>query len=288
MLLRPADALNLGFLMLLTVVVVAFSSIIPKAPILVLLYSGLILSQILLVRFRERGRAMHWMYHLIFPTISILAIFDSLEQIVHYINPVDIDPLLIELDHLIFNGHPTVMMEGMLNPLLTDILQLAYSSYYFLPVGLGAVLLIKRDERSFDRSLFLIMFCFYLSYVGYLLFPAIGPRFTLDHLQQTDLRGVLIFDPLYSLLNRLEGVKRDAFPSGHTGIALTVLMLSFRYEKRLFMLFLPFVAALVFSTVYLRYHYVVDVLAGIALTALTLLIGERYYEYREKRINSCS
>jgi membrane-associated phospholipid phosphatase len=50
------------------------------------------------------------------------------------------------------------------------------------------------------------------------------------------------------------------------GIALTVLLLSWKFERKLFRVFLPVVAALVFSTVYLRYHYVVDVVAGVVLT----------------------
>ena len=164
--LRPADALNFFFLVVLTILAVMFRNRLEHAPFLILLYAGLILCQALLMRFRDRGRLIHWTYHLIFPTISILAIFDSLELIVHYINPRDIDPLLIKMDYLLFRGHPTVMLEQITTPLLTDLFQIAYSSYYFLAVTLGAVLLIKKDETAFDRSLFLIMFCFYLSYAG--------------------------------------------------------------------------------------------------------------------------
>jgi len=281
--LRPADALNFFFLVILMVITVIFRHVIDHAAFLILLYSGLFLVQAFLILFREQGRVFHWVYHLIFPTISILAIFDSLEHLVHTLNPQDIDYLLISFDYMLFGGHPTVMMEKIMMPLLTDLLQLAYSSYYVLPVTLGAVLLIRKDEEAFDRSLFLIMFCFYLSYGGYLLFPALGPRFTMTHLQHVELHGLFLTAPLQELLNRLEGIKRDAFPSGHTGVALTVLALSWKFEKRVFLLFLPFVMALIFSTVYLRYHYVVDVLAGVALTALTLLLGDAYYGYWQKR-----
>jgi len=284
-LLRPADALNFLSLTLLTIITVIFSHRIQHAQYLILLYCGMFLIQALLLLFRDKGRFMHWAYHLIFPTISILAIFDSLEHIVHYINPRDIDPLLIRLDYMLFNGHPTVMMERIMTPLLTDLLQIAYSSYYFLAITLGAALLLRKDEKAFDRSLFLIMFCFYLSYAGYLIFPALGPRYTMNHLQNAELQGLLVTGPIQELLNRLEGIKRDAFPSGHTAIALIVLFLAFKFEKKLFWIFLPFVSALIFSTVYLRYHYVVDVLAGILLTALTLFFGGAYYGYWQKRIH---
>ena len=107
--------------------------------------------------------------------------------------------------------------------------------------------------------------------------PALGPRFYLDHLQTTGLQGLLVAEPLHDLLNRLEGIKRDAFPSGHTGIAVVVLYLAYQYKRNLFWIYLPVVAALLFSTVYLRYHYIVDVIAGFGLTLLTILIGEWYY-----------
>lgn len=284
--LRPADALNLIFLFFLTLVTVLFYRKIADPLLLITLYSCLIFLQILLIRTKDRGNFLNPTYDFVFPTVCILLVFDSLGRIVHFINPRDIDPLLIKLDYLLFNGHPTVMLESIMTPLLTDILQAAYSSYYFLPISLGIALKMKGDDKAFDRSLFLIMLCFYLSYIGYMLMPAIGPRFTMDHLQNRALEGLFITAPLQELLNRLEGVKRDAFPSGHTAITLLVVYLAWRFEKRLFVLFLPVAGALIFSTVYCRYHYVVDVIAGIALSLITVVLGEKYYGYRTKNTDN--
>lgn len=280
--LRPADTLNLAFLALLLLVTALFHQTLADPLFLISLYTGLICLQLLLIRTNHHGTISRTVYDLIFPVICILLVFDSLEMLVHSINPKDIDPLLIKLDYLLFGGYPTVMFEKILTPLLTDILQAAYSSYYFLPVILGIVLKQRGDEKAFDRSLFLIMLCFYLSYAGYLLMPALGPRYTLNHLQSRELEGLLITAPIQEFLNRLEGIKRDAFPSGHTGIALTVLYLSWRFEKRLFLVFLPVTLALIVSTVYCRYHYVVDVIGGILLTLITVALGEPYYGYRSK------
>jgi membrane-associated phospholipid phosphatase len=44
-------------------------------------------------------------------------------------------------------------------------------------------------------------------------------------------------------------------------------------EKKLFAVFIPVVTGLIISTVYLRYHYVIDVIAGIALTGLTIALA---------------
>lgn len=281
--LRPADAVTIIFISLLLIITIVFNSAVPNRLLLIPIYSALLIAQFILVKVKDKTRLLRIMYDLIFPVISVLVLFDSLGWVVHYINPADIDPMLIKLDFMLFGNHPTVMLEAVMNPVLTDILQLAYSSYYFLPVTLGIALLKNNQREEFSRSLFLILFCFYLSYIGYIIWPALGPRFTLDHLQMQKLQGFFIAEPIQQLLNRLEGIKRDAFPSGHTGIALTVLYLAYKFKKRLFRIFLPIVSALIFSAVYCRYHYVVDIIAGFGLTGVTIFFGERYYSWWEKR-----
>jgi membrane-associated phospholipid phosphatase len=171
---------------------------------------------------------------------------------------------------------------------LTDILQIAYSTYYFLPILLGVVLKIKKREEEFQKSLFLILLCFYLSYIGYILFPALGPRYAIEHLHEKALEGFLFSENIQKILNLLEGIKRDAFPSGHTGIALLVLFLSLRYEKFLFWILLIPVILLIFATIYCRYHYAVDVIGGVFLTIVTIVIGELYYQFHRVRINGYS
>ena len=275
---RPADAVTIIFLLFLTVLTVIFYRDIPRAPFLVSLYSIFLIIQVVIIKVKHNSRFMSLFYDIIFPVACVLVIFDSLGWLVHYVNPEDIDPILIRLDYMIFNNHPTVILERITSPLLTDMLQIAYCTYYFIPISFGIFLLRNKQREEFNRTLFLILFCYYLSYLGYLLMPALGPRFTINHLQTTELQGFIIAEPIQRLLNQLEGIKRDAFPSGHTGIAVLVLYLAYRFERRFFWILLPVVSALIFSTVYCRYHYVVDIIAGFGLTLLSVLLGEWYYE----------
>jgi membrane-associated phospholipid phosphatase len=276
--LRPADSITALFSFLLLLLTVFFYNKIPSAPYLILIYSSLIFFQLMLVSLSRINSFLTLTRDIIFPVIAVLIIFDSLGLIVHNINPHDLDYLLIRLDYLIFGAYPTIFLERFIHPLLTDILQIAYSTYYFLPVILGVVLKMKKKDEEFEESLFLILLCFYLSYVGYILFPALGPRYAMDHLHETQLGGFLVSKPIQDILNLLEGVKRDAFPSGHTGIALIALYLAFRYDRTLFWIMLTPVVLLIAATVYCRYHYVVDVIGGILLTVVTIAAGEVYYK----------
>ncbi|MDI6800602.1 MAG: phosphatase PAP2 family protein [Thermodesulfovibrionales bacterium] len=280
---KPADAITIIFSISLLLLTASFYKKIPSASYLMLIYSSLIFFQLALVRLSRLNSFLTLTRDIIFPVISVLIIFDSLGLIVHNINSQDIDHLLIRLDYIIFSGYPTIMMEKVASPLLTDVLQIAYSTYYFLPVMLGIMLKAKRKDEEFEKSLFLILLCFYLSYVGYMLFPALGPRYAMEHLQEKQIGGFLVSQPIQQILNLLEGVKRDAFPSGHTGIALTVLFLAYRYERGLFWIMSVPVLLLIVATVYCRYHYVIDVIGGAALTVVTVTIGELYYNFYKRR-----
>ncbi len=211
------------------------------------------------------------------PIFFVILTYQSLGNLIQYLWP-DVDSYLIQIDHFLFGVHPTVWMERWITPWLTDLLSLAYLSYYFLPVILIVTLYLRGRQDEFERSVFILTFGYYLSFVGYILFPAIGPRFTQVHLYSIPLEGSWITDWVRDTLNALEHNKRDCMPSGHTQIALMVLYLSHRYEKMLFRIFLPVVCALIFSTVYLRYHYVIDLFAGTLFATGSLLIASRLYK----------
>jgi membrane-associated phospholipid phosphatase len=285
---RPADILTISFSLLLLCITVLFREAIQASGYLMIIYGSIIFFQVTLCSIGKMNRFLSLTRDIIFPVVSVLMIFDSLGLIVHSINPQDIDYLLIRADYIIFGTYPTVFLEKILYAPLTDILQVAYSTYYFLPVTLGIVLKVRGEEQAFEKTLFTLLLCFYLSYVGYMLFPALGPRYTMDHLQTVDLGGFLVSKHIQDVLNLLEGVKRDAFPSGHTGIALTVLFLSYKYARDLFRLLLVPVLLLILATVYCRYHYVVDIIGGILLSVVTILAGEVYYKFRTGRAHGSS
>jgi membrane-associated phospholipid phosphatase len=277
--LRPAQSLTIVFSFFLLVLTVTYQSAVPSAGYLIVIYASILVFQATIASLRRPGPFLAVTRDLIFPVIGVLVIFDSLGPLVHSINGHDIDYLLIKIDYLIFGVHPSVFLEGMITPVLTDVLQIAYSGYYFLPILLGIILKSGNKGEAFDKAVFIILLCFYLSYIGYILFPAVGPRYTMQHLYDKDIDGFLVSRPIQNMLNLLEGVKRDAFPSGHTAIALTVLFLARKYERTFFWWTIIPVLLLIFSTVYCRYHYVVDVIFGVILAVVTVSAGEVYYNF---------
>ena len=275
---KPADVLSLSFITLLSALTVIFIHSLPSWGKLLTTYFVLSAAIALSALYRKRSAAATagFYLHTALTVIAILMIFNSLGPLIGGIWSRTFDDVLIRTDHALFGVHPTVWMERLITPSLTALLQFAYISYYFMPVSLGIVLIAKGKYDEFDDALFGILLCFYLSYIGYLLVPAVGPRFTLGHLQTTDLHAGPLVMTIQNTLNQLEQNKTDAFPSGHTAIALTTLFFAWKKkEPVLAVVLFPAVLGLIFSTVYLRYHYGIDVIAGIALSAVTILLAPR-------------
>ena len=266
----PVDLITYLALLVLILTTVVTLPANPHGPVLLAKYSGLAVVLTLLWWLDRRQVWIVRALHAFYPLIFIPILFDSFADLLPWASPSERDPFLIRLDHALLGTHPTVWLERFSHPVLTEVLTWAYTSYYVLPVILVVAIYRRGKTEDFDRAVFGLVLCYYLSYVGYFLFPAVGPRFTLAHLQHIDLPGVFLADTIRDTLNVLERFKQDAFPSGHTAIVLLVLFYAWRLARGLFWIFLPMVVALIFSTVYLRYHYVVDVLAGILLAALCL------------------
>lgn len=217
-------------------------------------------------------RILHYLY--LIPLV--LLTFKEVYFLIRPIRPNDYDLLLIDIDRWMFGGDPTVFLHKISHPLLTEILQIIYGMFYFLPIILAVALLRKRKMVETDFAIFTIIYGFFLSYLGYFALPAIGPRFTLHefHNESIDLPGILITDFLRNVTNTVESipkgtpnpasiVQRDVFPSGHTMITLVVIYLSIKLKSRSRFFLVPVGALLIFATVYLRYHYVIDLIGGL-------------------------
>ena len=219
-----------------------------------------------------------------YPAFLIPPIFRELANLVHPINPVDIDPQLIAIDFALFGVHPTVWLERVTFPWLTEYLQLAYVTYYLLPFIVAAPLYRQRQLWQFRMLLCALMLGYYGSYLLYFLTPARGPRFYLADSQTMPLQGWLFTSFCQHALDALEGVQRDAFPSGHTAVALIALVMAARYRRRMLFPLLITVVSLLIATVYLRYHYVIDVLAGVLFAGACL--GITFWIYGPDRVDT--
>jgi membrane-associated phospholipid phosphatase len=122
------------------------------------------------------------------------------------------------------------------------------------------------------------MVVYYVSYAGYFTIPAHGPRSAQSSEYTVSLTTTPVSNAISETIDSLEKTKFDVFPSGHTMVAVAVLLVAWRQARRAFWLLLPVASGLVISTVYCRYHYAVDVIAGTLLAFVTVPIGDWVYD----------
>jgi membrane-associated phospholipid phosphatase len=275
----PTQGLTLFFLMALFLLVLLFRDQVPLWQSLLFRYTvwiGLVFVFQVASQHRRAGHLGGFLYDFS-PILFVILIYESLGDLIQFLRP-DIDPWLIRIDLFLFGIHPTVWAERWIMPWLTDLMSFFYGSYYFIPVILIAALYVSGRREDFDRAIFVLLFGYYLSFAGYILFPAIGPRFTLNSFQTVPLEGSFVTDFVRDTLNHLEHNRRDCMPSGHTQFSLITLYLAYRYRRNLLPFLAPLAAGLIASTIYLRYHYVIDIFVGVAAAIASVIIAPRLYE----------
>jgi membrane-associated phospholipid phosphatase len=209
------------------------------------------------------------------PFVFCLAIYTNLHDTIHFANPHDIQDKLIAIDQWLFGIQPTVWAERFIHPALTEIFSFCYMIFFiFAPlVALTLYLMNRRDE--FRSTLVSVILCFYTGYFLYIIFPAVPPRIALRDLYTLKFNGTPIADAAITMINALPSDSRAAFPSLHSAVTLLSLLFAWKYVKALFWIMLPFCTGLILSTIYLRHHYVIDIIAGFALGILAFIFGPK-------------
>jgi membrane-associated phospholipid phosphatase len=277
---RLLETINLATLAVLSTLTVALRHRLPDPGGLLLRY-GLLAAGVIAVAVGV-SRARHWPAPLRFaldfyPTAFIPLLYETLGPLIAAARGVARDDLLIAADRALFGVDVTVWLERFARPALNDFFFLSYTTYYFIALSLG-ILLYLRNLSTLRRYIFTLTFCYLVSYAGYFALPALGPRYALAEKQSVSLETTPISRTIAETLNTLEHTKFDVFPSGHTMIAVTVLFVAGRRARDTFWYYLPVAVCLILSTVYCRYHYVIDVLAGATLAFASVPTGDWIYD----------
>ena len=219
------------------------------------------------------------------PFLFCISIYTNMHDMIHLVNPNDVDASLIAWDQYLLGFQPAIYLESFITPELTDFMYFSYSSFLIYIIMFTMYLYVRKNNTAFRETLVSVILTFYIGYIGYVIFPAVGPKFNMSHLFETSLSGSFITDRLSFLMNYeiSEYTRRDCFPSLHNGVIFLILLFAFKHQKRYAFLFLPFAIALFISTLYLRYHYFVDMIAGFLLAIIVFYLGPILNNWWEKK-----
>lgn len=209
-----------------------------------------------------------------FLAIGMNVSYQSMAGAVPAVRALRFDAELLALDRWLLGETPSVLLAHLATPWLTEILSLCY--IFFMPMLFFSLLRYFFRQRELLGEFYAGLFTVYgLGFFGYLLVPAAGPWLAYPELFSSTLSGGPI-----TLLNQtmvVQGSNRvDVWPSLHCAVSAFILGFAWRHHRVEFRWLLLPVIGLWFSTLYLHYHYFVDVLSGFALAAFALYESGRY------------
>jgi membrane-associated phospholipid phosphatase len=178
------------------------------------------------------------------------------------------------LERQIFGAWPAEYLSDALAWVpLSEFLHLSYISYLlFMPV-VGGIWYATGRREAFDELILLFTATMAISYTIFILWPVDSPYYLLDPPGEP-LAGHLFYELVHFVSDR-GGARGGAFPSAHTSVACLVWLVAWTRDRRLAYFLTPLAAGILVATIYGRFHYVVDVVAGIAL-AVAVFAAHRW------------
>jgi len=202
-------------------------------------------------------------------------------RLLHFLIPAirDIDGstgrALIQIDRWLLGDDVVAFFQPLRSPLLTEVMYYFYCTYYVVPIVLILVLFVfrYRDQvplEALKKATGGIALGFITSYLLYILVPARGPLHELPPHALDEMKSAWIGTSIRRAILTIEMKMYDVFPSGHTEVYLITVLYSRRYTPSLYPWILFLFIGMLISTVYLQFHYVVDLIAGGGLAVLVV------------------
>lgn len=216
---------------------------------------------------------------------AVLGSYFMLKGLLPVVNTGALDAPLYHLDLRLFGVEPAVWLDRFVTPATTEWFAFFYYSYFFvLALHVLPMLLFSRRMKEFAHfSLgFISVYC--IAHVIYMIVPGYGPFRFLSHLFENQLPMGFWYERVLEMVNNA-GAQKDIFPSLHTAGPTFCVAYSFTYRRQTpFKYTWPitaFVAAnIIIATMFLRWHYVIDVIAGLTL-AITVHLAAGAITRRE-------
>jgi len=223
-----------------------------------------------------QARVVHGIREFV-PFLACILIYTNLHDTIGFVNTHDVHHWLDACDRAWFGISPCVWAERFITPARTDLMSVFYASFFAIAPSVPLLLLIAGRRREFRQALLGIVTCFYLGYALYIALPAAPPRLYLAHQFRLQLKGYpnLLYALSQQTLELLPADSRAAFPSLHAAVSLLALFYAWRYLRPWLFLLAPCAVGLWISTIYLRHHYFVDLVAGWLLAPVAMWLAPR-------------
>ena len=230
-----------------------------------LLIASLLIANCALLVFFPYGQNpdRSWRLRLLFYPIAMNLLYFVLRTAIPAIHPELEDTTLQAVDRALVGTNLSIRLQPLVQPVLTDFLSFCYM-LYFAYLLFGQVWYMFGDLAILKKYYVGLFSLYAVGYFGYSVLPALGPYLAMADQFTTPLSGGWLTAVNEKMV--LSGSNRvDVFPSLHCGNALYILLSDYQHKRWRFWAYVIPCIGLWASTLYLRYHYFIDVVCGLVL-----------------------
>ena len=248
-------------------------------------YAGVVWS---VNRFVRRETSRLFLY-----TVTVLALngflFGAVGPLQHIFIPTWMDTTVLAWEFAVMGTDVCLWMNQFVNPWLTEWMMFAYVIYVPLLLIVALICLKSAGPRAATDYLLNLSLGNMVCFTGFILFPVAGPMVHYPEQFTAPLNG-WFFTWCGEWMRSNAHYPGGCLPSPHCAASTVMLVMVYRYRRGLFFALLPIVLTIYVSTVYGRYHYASDSVAGIAAAVIVLKLsplvvrGVEYLARRTKHI----
>ena len=232
--------------------------------------------------------AVRWTIYRVALVGALVEDYLMLRLLLPLVRPDQVDERLYQLDLAIFGVEPALWLERLNRRPIVEYFSFFYFSYFFIcATFLIAVVLLSKASRCTTELAVGTLFVFCVGQLGYMTVPAVGPVRYLETEFHGPLDGGFFWGCVSSAVAAGSAMK-DVFPSLHTAVPTWFTFFSYlqartdprwKWPARVIGFF---AANIIFSTMLLRWHYAVDVIAGLGLAAAARLLTPGIVRWEER------
>jgi membrane-associated phospholipid phosphatase len=209
------------------------------------------------------------------PLILFPLLYKEVELLAAVIGDWRLTAVIPAWESALFAGQPSLYLSERLAFVpLSEYLHFCYLSYVIVIPSVTAYWYVSGRRAAFGELLLMLSTVLLGSYLFFILLPVDSPYYLSERLGPP-FSGHFFFDLVHQVSAR-GGARGGAFPSAHVSGAVVVSLVAWRHERRLAYLLVPIAVSVMIATVYGRFHYVLDTLAGAAL-AIAVMVAYRYF-----------
>ena len=204
------------------------------------------------------------------------------------VNPRNLDSSLFALDMDLFGFEASLWLDSHISATTSEWFAFFYFCYFFLLLTHSVpIVMFSKNQRLLSEFSIGILTLYCVGQVVYMLVPGFGPVHALAGQFKGQFPHGLWLDSVMATVAS-GGAQKDIFPSLHTAAPTFLTLFSFRNRRIVpFGYTWPiigfFSANIIIATLFLRWHWVIDVVAGLLLAWLGWWLGVVLTEYELRR-----